>query len=112
LVFLGSWLSALPFAMLGLVIGYLARPDSIQQVSGMLYLGLSALGGLWVPVEAMPQLMRRIADFTPTYWAGQVARSPLLHGHLDPRSILVLCGWTLGLGLLALRRFRLDTARA
>ena len=112
LVFVGSWLSALPFAMLGLVIGYLARPDSIQQVTGMLYLGLSALGGLWVPVEAMPHVMRRIADLTPTYWAGQVARSPLFHGHLDPKALLVLGGWTVALGLVALRRFRMDTARA
>jgi ABC-2 type transport system permease protein len=112
LVFLGAWLSAFPFAMLGLVIGYLARPDSIQQVSGMLYLGLSALGGLWVPVEVMPHVMRTIADFTPTYWAGQVARSPLFHGHLDPKSVLVLGGWTIALGLVALRRFRVDTARA
>jgi ABC-2 type transport system permease protein len=112
LVFVGAWLSALPFAMLGLVIGYLARPDSIQQISGLLYIGLAALGGLWVPVEVMPHVMRTIAGFTPTYWAGQVARSPLFHGHLDPKALLVLLGWTVALGLVALRRFRVDTARA
>lgn len=112
LVFLGAWASALPFAMLGLVVGYLAKPDSIQQVSGLLYIGLAALGGLWVPVEAMPHVMRTVAAFTPTYWAGQVARSPLFDGHLDPRSVLVLAGWTVALGLVALRRFTVDTARA
>src|SRR5262249_47446946 len=30
-VFAGSWLSALPFAALGVVIGYFAKPDSVQQ---------------------------------------------------------------------------------
>jgi len=65
-----SWLGALPFAALGLVIGYLAKPDSVQQVSGLLYMLLSIFGGLWVPVESMPHLMRAISEsaspVTPT----------------------------------------------
>jgi ABC-2 type transport system permease protein len=113
LVGLGSWLGALPFAALGVVIGYLARPDSVQQVSGLLYMLLAAFGGLWIPVEVMPHLMRSIAEFTPAYWVGQVARSPLFHhGQLSMRALVVLLGWAAGLGVIALRQFRVDTARA
>jgi ABC-2 type transport system permease protein len=112
LVFLGSWLSALPFAALGIVIGYLAKPDSVQQVSGLIYMLLAAFGGLWVPVEVMPHLMREIANYTPAYWAGQVARGPLFHGHLNPRAVVVLLGWAIGLGVIGFQRFRADTARA
>jgi ABC-2 type transport system permease protein len=111
LVFIGSWLSALPFAALGIVVGYLAKPDSVQQVSALIYMLLAAFGGLWVPVEVMPHLMREIANVTPAYWAGQVARGPLFHGHLDPRAVAVLLGWAVGLGIIGFRRFRVDTAR-
>jgi ABC-2 type transport system permease protein len=113
LVGLGSWLGALPFAALGVVIGYIARPDSVQQVSGLLYMLLAAFGGLWIPVEVMPHLMRSIAEFTPAYWVGQVARSPLFHhGQLSMHAVVVLLGWAAGLGLVALRRYQADTARA
>lgn len=110
---LGSWLGALPFAALGVVLGYLARPDSVQQVSGLIYMLLAAFGGLWVPVEVMPHLMRSIAEFTPAYWVGQVARSPLFHhGQLNLHALAILLAWAAGLGLVALRRFQADTARA
>ncbi|MEV8513757.1 ABC transporter permease [Dactylosporangium sp. NPDC051484] len=112
LCFAGAWLSSLPFAALGVVIGYLAKPDSVQQVSALINLTLAAFGGLWVPVNLMPATLRFIAKLTPSYWTGQVARSPLDHGHVDGQAIAVLAGWTLVLALIALRRFRVDTARA
>jgi ABC-2 type transport system permease protein len=113
LVGLGSWLGALPFAALGVVIGYLAKPDSVQQISGLLYMLLAAFGGLWIPIEVMPHLLRSIAEFTPAYWVGQVARSPLFHhGQLSMRALAVMLGWAAGLGVIALRRFQADTARA
>jgi ABC-2 type transport system permease protein len=112
LVFAGSWLGALPFAALGVVVGYVATPDSVQQVSALMYMLLAAFGGLWVPVEVMPRVMKDIAEFTPAYWVGQLARDPLFHGSLDPRALLVLLAWAVGLGFVALRRFRADTARA
>jgi ABC-2 type transport system permease protein len=111
-IFLGSWLSALPFAALGVAVGYLAKPDSVQQVSGLIYMLLAAFGGLWVPVEVMPHLMRMIANYTPAYWAGQVARGPLFHGELNGRAVLVLMAWAVGLAIVAFRRFQRDTARA
>ncbi|MER7274313.1 ABC transporter permease [Dactylosporangium sp. NPDC000244] len=112
LCFAGAWLSSLPFAALGVVIGYLAKPDSVQQVSALINLTLAAFGGLWVPVSLMPDFLRYIAKLTPSYWTGQVARSPLDGGHIDTQAVIVLLGWTLVLAVIALRRFRVDTARA
>lgn len=110
---LGAWLSAIPFATLGVLVGYLAKPESVQQVSGLLFMALALLGGLFIPVETMPHLMREIADYTPAYWSGRVARAPLSHdGSVGVKAILILLGWAAGLGLLALRRFRVDTARS
>jgi ABC-2 type transport system permease protein len=107
----GSWLGALPFAALGLIVGYLAKPDSVQQVSGLLYMLLAAFGGIWVPVEQMPKLMHQIAEWTPAYWVGLVARAPLLHTGANLRAVEMLLAWTVVLAVVALRRFRADTAR-
>jgi ABC-2 type transport system permease protein len=112
LCFAGAWLSSLPFAALGVVIGYLAKPDSVQQVTALLNLTLAAFGGLWVPVSLMPHFLQQIAKLTPSYWTGEVARSPLDHGRIDAQAIAVLAGWTVLLAAIALRRFRVDTARA
>jgi ABC-2 type transport system permease protein len=109
---IASWLGALPFAALGLVIGYLAKPDSVQQVSALLYMLLALFGGIWVPAEQMPDLMRRIAEWTPAYWVGQVARSPLFHQAMSMHAIWILLAWTAVFGMIAVRRFRADTARA
>jgi ABC-2 type transport system permease protein len=107
-----AWLGALPFAALGILIGYLAKPDSVQQVSTLVNLLLAAFGGIWVPVEQMPHLMHQIAEYTPAYWVGITARAPLFGQHLDGQALEVLAAWTVVIGLLALRRFRADTARA
>jgi ABC-2 type transport system permease protein len=112
LITLGSWLGALPMAALGLIVGYVAKPDSVQQISGLLYMLLAAFGGIWVPVEQMPNLMHKIAEWTPAYWVGQVARGPLFHHALGAREVGMLLAWTALLAFAALRRFRAATARA
>ena len=73
---------------------------------------LALMGGLWLPVENMPSLMRTIAHYTPTYWAVQVAHNPLFHTTIDGKAIVVLLAWAVGLGIIGIRRFQADTARA
>jgi ABC-2 type transport system permease protein len=111
-VALTSWLGALPFAGIGLIIGYVAKPDSVQPISGLLTILVAALGGLWVPIDSMPSLMKHIAQLTPAYWTGLTARSPLTHTGFDGNALLVVLVWTVVLGAIGLRRFRADTARA
>ncbi|MEV8373340.1 ABC transporter permease [Kribbella sp. NPDC056861] len=111
-VVLVSWLGALPFAAIGLVIGYVAKPDSVQPITGLSTMLIAAFGGLWLPVDSMPSLMKHIAELTPAYWTGQSSRSALSQSGLDTNAVLVVLGWTVVLGLIAVRRFRADTARA
>ena len=61
-VALTAWLGSLPFAALGLIIGYVAKPDSVQPISGLTTMLVAAFGGLWLPVDQMPTLMRHIAE--------------------------------------------------
>ncbi|GAA1591595.1 ABC transporter permease [Kribbella hippodromi] len=111
-VALVSWLGALPFAALGLVIGYIAKPDSVQPITGLSTMLIAAFGGLWLPVSQMPKAMKYVAELTPAYWTGQTSRSALTQSGLDTHALLVVIGWTVVLGAIGLRRFRADTARA
>ncbi|GAA0594822.1 ABC transporter permease [Kribbella sandramycini] len=111
-VALVSWLGALPFAAIGLVIGYVAKPDSVQPITGLSTMLIAAFGGLWLPVDQMPSLMKHIAQLTPAYWTGQTSRSALTAAGVDTQALLVVLAWTVVLGVIALRRFRADTARA
>ncbi|MEU4195121.1 ABC transporter permease [Kribbella sp. NPDC026611] len=110
-VALVSWLGALPFAAIGLVIGYVATPDSVQPITGLSTMLIAAFGGLWYPVEQMPSIMKHIAQLTPAYWTGLTSRSALTESGVDTQALLVVLGWTLVLGFIGLRRFRADTAR-
>src|SRR5690606_12149105 len=111
-VWLISWVGAVPFAALGLVVGYLAKADSVQPITGLLLMLLAIFGGIWVPAEQMPDLMRRVAEWTPAYWVGQAARSPLFHVSIPMTAVWAVLAWTVIFGVIALRRFQADTARA
>jgi ABC-2 type transport system permease protein len=39
---------------------------------------LSALGGIWVPVELLPPAMQRIADFSPLHWGLEGVQAVML----------------------------------
>ena len=109
---LSLWLGVIPFALLGVVVGYLARPDSVQVVSSAVFLGLSMFGGLWFPVEIMPRVLATVAKVTPSYWLGEVARTPLLDGHLGTRAVYTLAAWAVVAAFAAARAYRRDTARS
>jgi ABC-2 type transport system permease protein len=106
-----SWLGLVPFALLGVVIGYVATADTAQPITGTLFLVLSMLGGIWFPISQLPHGFQEVAHATPSYWLFEIARSPLTGGGLDRHALVVLAAWTAGLAALAVRRFRTATAR-
>lgn len=109
---IGIWIALIPFAVLGLLIGYLGTPDSTGPIFSLVFLGLSLFGGLWFPVESLPDVMGTIAKVLPSYWLGLIARGPLLYNGFDWLAVPVLLGWTVVLGLIVINRYRVDTARA
>lgn len=58
-------LGSIPFLLFGVIVGYLG--SAAQPVGTMLYLVLSFLGGLWMPVAAMPDKIQGIAKLLPTF---------------------------------------------
>jgi ABC-2 type transport system permease protein len=107
-VFVGLLGGAVPFALGGLALGYRTTPRSAVAVANVLYLALSYAGGLWTPPAALPPAVRAIAGLLPTYHWGRVvwtAASALPWRAVD---WLVLAGWAVALGALALHAYRCD----
>nr|WP_255506018.1 ABC transporter permease [Polycladospora coralii] len=63
---------ALSFAVnaLGLLITFLSKNENIAiAATQVIALGGAALGGLWFPIDLMPETVQKIAVFVPQYWA-------------------------------------------
>ena len=72
---LGSTLvaGAIPFCALGLLLGYLAGPNSAPAIVNLIYLPMSFCSGLWIPVQALPDFLKAFAQWLPPYHFAQLA---------------------------------------
>lgn len=63
------------FSALGLAIGYFAGPNSAAAIVNLIYLPMSIVSGLWIPIFALPRFIQRAAEFLPSYHFAQIALS-------------------------------------
>ncbi|MBU3019064.1 ABC transporter permease [Paraglaciecola agarilytica] len=66
-------IGALPFCLLGLTLGLLLKAQSAPAVVNVIYLPLSFLSGLWVPISMLPTYLQSFAHFLPPYHLSQLA---------------------------------------
>jgi len=111
-IYVSMILGALPFAALGLLLGYLFDANSAQGGMMITYFGLAILGGLWVPVSNMSGVLVTIAHVLPAYHLGNLGWQALIGSGPDPVDVAVLAGYALGIGALALWRYRADELRS
>lgn len=112
-VTVGIWLAVIPFALIGLLIGQVGTPDSMQPIMSLTMMTMSMLGGVFIPIDSMPDWLLKIAHVLPSYWLGQVGRGAVtsdLSVNLG-QAVLVLAVWTAVVGVGVVRRFRRDSAR-
>lgn len=64
---------SIPFCALGLAIGYFAGPNSAAPIVNIVYLPMSFLSGLWIPIFALPKFLQALAFFLPPYHFSQLA---------------------------------------
>jgi ABC-2 type transport system permease protein len=110
---LGVWLAAIPFALIGLLLGQIGTADSVQPLTQLVMLPMALVGGIFIPVQAMPQWLLSIANVLPSYWMGEIGRGAANLGSSTSlgKDVLVLAAWTLVLSLAVVRRYRKDSAR-
>jgi ABC-2 type transport system permease protein len=63
---------AIPFSCLGLAMAFLVPPNAAGGVANLVYLPMSFLSGLWVPLQFLPHALRVIAPAMPTYHLAQL----------------------------------------
>ncbi|MFT6407758.1 MAG: ABC-2 type transport system permease protein [Arenicella sp.] len=66
-------ISAIPFVLIGLSLGFSLSSGGAVAISNIVFLGLAILGGLWIPVTVFPEMMQAIAKFTPSYHLAELA---------------------------------------
>ncbi len=64
---------AFPFCAFGLVIGSIAGPNSAPAIVNVIYLPIAFLSGLWVPIQALPKVVQKLAPALPPYHFAQLA---------------------------------------
>jgi ABC-2 type transport system permease protein len=106
-----SWACSLVFAAFGLFVGYLVPAENAMQFIGPLLALMSFFGGLFEPLDQMPQALQNIAPWMPTYAVGLVARSPIMGSGMTALHVGDLVLWTAIFGLGTAVLFRRDTQR-
>ncbi|MGI5489184.1 ABC transporter permease [Microtetraspora malaysiensis] len=100
------WVGTVPFSLLGLGNGYRLSGQTAAMANLATMLGLSIVGGLWIPTANFPDWLRAIAEWTPSNsyaalsWHAAAGEPPGL------RQTAVLAGWLIVFGLYAMYGYR------
>jgi ABC-2 type transport system permease protein len=104
-----TMVGAVPFASLGLVLALLVPANAAPGVANLLYLPMSFLSGLWIPVFLLPKWLQSAAPLLPTYHLAQLMLG--IYGYQNKDSAAShwfgLLGFTclmLGVAIVAFRR--------
>jgi ABC-2 type transport system permease protein len=104
---------SIPFCALGLAVGFAAGPNAAPGFVNLLHLPGAFAGGLWMPIEMLPERMQSFAPWLPQYHLGQLALS-IIGQARDPhpmRNALCLAAWTVVAIALAVLSFRRDEGK-
>ncbi len=66
-------LSVLPFILIGLTLGFSFGSNGAVAVSNIVFLGMAALGGLWLPAFLFPAPLQKFAATLPSYQLAEIA---------------------------------------
>ena len=100
-----------PFALLGIALGYWVPERGALPVANLLYLGLAYAGGLWISARSLPQTVQAISPYLPTRaladaLVATTSRAPVAWG-----SWLALGGFGALFALLAAWGYRRDEGK-
>jgi ABC-2 type transport system permease protein len=103
-------LGAMPFTAMGLALGLVVPFNSAPGVTNLIYLPMSFLGGLWIPIHVLPTVVQKVAPVLPTYHLAQLMLG--IFGYADTQQSVLshwngLLGFTclmLGIAWIAFRR--------
>lgn len=102
-------LGTLPFCTMGLWLGTLVRGQGAVAVVNLVYLPMSVLSGLWIPIFAFPAILQKLAVVWPAWHLGRMALGVVgqaqdVNYALHSAVLLATTAVFLGLAAMRLRR--------
>ena len=91
---------SITFASMGFLLALLVPANAAPAIVNLIYLPMSFLSGLWMPLRFMPHWLRSIAPALPTYHLSQLMLS--IFGYQDTMSLATHWNALLGFTLLML----------
>ena len=97
--------TTVPFSLLGLAIGLRVKAQAAAAITNLAFFGFSLLGGLWVPITIMPDIMGKIALVMPSFHFGELALAAIgaKDGGLPVMNISAALGFSILFAILAHR---------
>jgi ABC-2 type transport system permease protein len=104
---LTGMLGVLPFCALGMYVGTLIKGQGAPGMLNLIYLPMSFLSGLWIPLPMLPAFLQQIAPMWPSYHLDMLALAAVgMNKGPLPVHALVLVGFAAAFLLMAARRLR------
>ena len=105
------WVTSLPFAVLGVFIGFLVTTEAaFPVVTGLMFV-IGYFGGLFTPIDQMPGALQFVAHLMPSYHQVSLALASIDGRTLALTHWLVLAGCVAVLGLAIVWKHRVEEAR-
>jgi len=104
-------MGAIPFAFLGIALGYWVPAKAALPVANLLYLVLAYAGGLWMLPSGLPSAVRSISPLLPTRAFSDELVSTAHGSRFDWGAWLALAGFAALFALLAAAGYRRDEGR-
>jgi ABC-2 type transport system permease protein len=105
------WVTALPFAVLGIFVGFVVTAETAYPVvTGLMFI-LGYFGGLFTPVSDLPAALRTAAHTLPSFHHTSLALALLSGQAFGAQNWLVLGGYTVVLGTALVWRHRIEESR-
>jgi ABC-2 type transport system permease protein len=103
----------LPIIAMGLAVGYLVRPSSVAVAINVIYLGLSFISGIYVPIPVTGGALQPIASFSPMSRLGELAWNAVgaETAHTLVGNLAVLAIYGLIFGIIALKAYGREEKR-
>jgi ABC-2 type transport system permease protein len=105
-------LGAIPFCMLGLIIGLFFDGQTAQVAQMIIMILLAFLGGIFIQWSVLPHFMQLIGKVLPAYHLARMGWNAAGGRPIDMADPLVLAVWTVVLGGIALWRWRQESTAA
>jgi ABC-2 type transport system permease protein len=76
-------LGVIPFCGMGLMVGTLVKGQAAPAVLNLIYVPMSFLAGIWVPLSVLPHFLAQLAPVWPAYHLAKLAQSAVSGNSTD-----------------------------